>query len=85
MRARAQGGRPTTWHGNTLVREERAAAAAYDRPCPGCGHVTGGHRELASSWDLVEGQIVETPHPDHVPGQFHCTADGCSCVIGSSR
>lgn len=48
-------------------------------PCE-CGHLRSEHRELQPTYELRDGEIVTTEHPDYRPGEFHCTVDGCECV-----
>lgn len=50
-------------------------------PCH-CGHSQLQHREYAPTWSIVEGELVETPHPNYRPGLFKC--DHCSCEIDKS-
>lgn len=66
------------------IRWEHQLKQAYEKPCS-CGHVVGQHRELRpAEIALVDGEIVETPNPDYRPLHFHCTADGCDCVLDRS-
>jgi hypothetical protein len=57
------------------VRE--AQRLARERPCP-CGHGLPDHRELQPTRAIVDGELVETPHPDYLPGRFHCVH--CACI-----
>lgn len=68
-------------------RQAAALDAAAARPCPnGCGHTSGEHRELiAATWEIRDGEIVEIPNPEYKPFHFHCSHEGCSCVIDRTR
>jgi hypothetical protein len=62
-------------------RAVREQAWIRNQPaCSSCGHLDA-HRELQPTLDLVDGVFVETPNPGYVPAVFHCTHDGCSCVL----
>lgn len=63
------------------IRFERALAVAYAKPCAGCGHPEGEHRELRPTYELVGGAITEVQHPEYKPLHFHCTREGCTCVL----
>ena len=78
---RARSGNP--WVGKT-GRAIREAAAIRNWRCPDCGHAEA-HRELQPTYELgrdADDQItiIETPHPDYKPGEFHCSKEGCDCV-----
>lgn len=62
------------------IRWERALEHAGNKLCD-CGHTVREHRELQATLSIEDGAIIETPHPDYKPLHFHCTADGCECVV----
>lgn len=67
------------WVGKT-GRAVREAAAIRNYRCEECGH-SDSHVELKPTLELVDGTIVETPHPDYEPLVFRCEHDGCDCTI----
>lgn len=69
-----------------IVGRAFTEAAALDRaarePCPNCRHGRGEHRELRrETWELRGGQLLVVPNPEYRAFHFHCTHDGCSCVL----
>jgi hypothetical protein len=46
-----------------------------------CGHPMGEHRELQPDRVIIDGEIVETPHPEYKPGLFFCGIEGCGCRV----
>jgi hypothetical protein len=64
-----------------MLRQELARAARSAAPCDECGHPHREHRELRPTFELRDGEIVEVPDPEYRPGEFHCHADGCDCVV----
>lgn len=68
-------------------RAIREQAALRNWRCPSCGHAHT-HAELKPTITLGRDAgdqitLVETPHPDYKPGVFHCSADGCDCVVAA--
>jgi hypothetical protein len=62
------------------MRQWQAQEAVGDAPCPeGCGHRVRDHFNLQPvGLDLETGDTIH--HPDYDPNEFHCRAEGCSCV-----
>jgi len=54
------------------ARDERLGAILCT-----CGHSAFEHREWASTWVIVYGEIVELRHPNYRPAVFHCQL--CDC------
>ncbi len=73
--------RPPSWSGSG--RAVRAQAEIRNWRCSSCGH-QHAHRELQPTIELAYDDqhcvtMIETPHPDYRPGEFHCSAEGCDC------
>jgi hypothetical protein len=72
--------------GSKQMRTRKTRRSSDGWECPTCGHSKCGHREepeILYHQVIRDGdvEIIEEKNPLHVPLEFHCSHDGCSCVI----
>lgn len=49
--------------------------------CQNCMH-SAPHRNLQPTWQTDRhNNLVEVPHPNYDPSEFHCTLPDCACVV----
>ena len=65
-----------------MLRVDQARARASEKPCAGCGHATGDHRQIPYELYEINGtEVTVTRNPEYVSNVFVCNHDDCDCRL----